>query len=220
MLLSSPQENKYKLLIYDLSLKNADGLNMLHSLKEEGIELPPVLMLQQGASFERSLLEQGISGRGQPLPASRRLLLRNTMELLKLSCEIEDKSRQKTDLKLPPIKILVAEDNLANQNLIRHFFKNTGISLVMAADGGQALKLVNNDNYDIILLDMEMPVMDGYEFLSKFREYEAENSKKQNRHNRPDRPCFTGIQGKVHCKRCGRIHVQTHQKGCSDPERP
>ncbi len=177
-LLHSAQEQKYRLLIYDLSLKNSEGLRLLHTLKAEGIELPPVLMLQQGAGFDRKLLEQGITGRGQPLPVSRRLLLRNTMELLNLSHKNGQSPEERHEFKLPAMRILVAEDNLSNQDLIRHFFKNTGVNLVMTGDGRQAMKLTSNNYFDIILLDMEMPIMNGYEFLDKFRK-EEENSGKR-----------------------------------------
>lgn len=176
MLLSSPQENKYKLIVYDLNFKNAQGLKLLQSLQEKGIKLPPVLMLQQGACFNKNLLDQGIAGRGQPLPASRRLLLHNIMDLLELSCELDKKSMGHDYQKLPFIKILLAEDNIPNQDLIRHFLKDTNTTLAMAANGAEGLRLALNDKFDIILLDMEMPIMDGSEFLVKFREYEKENN--------------------------------------------
>ncbi|WP_320174241.1 two-component regulator propeller domain-containing protein [Maridesulfovibrio sp.] len=176
ILLSSLLDSKYKLLIYDLSLKDAGELNLLRSLQEDGIKLPPVLMLQQGACFDKTYLEKGIEGRGQPLPTSRRLLLHNTMELLQLSCKEEQNSAFPKSHKLPPIKILLTEDNIPNRDLIRHFLKDTDTTLAMAADGAQGLKLATNDNFDIILLDMEMPIMDGPEFLVKFRNFEKENN--------------------------------------------
>ncbi len=176
ILLSSPQDDKYKLLVYDLSLKDAGGLNLLRSLQEGGIKLPPVLMLQQGACFDKKQLQQGIEGRGQPLPTSRRQLLHNMMELLELSSEHEKTTATPKFRELPPIKILLTEDNIPNRDLIRHFLKDTDITLAMAADGAQGLKLATNDHFDIILLDMEMPIMDGPEFLVKFRNYEKENN--------------------------------------------
>ncbi|WP_421903417.1 two-component regulator propeller domain-containing protein [Maridesulfovibrio sp.] len=176
ILLSSPQDDKYKLLVYDLSLKDADGLNLLHAIQKEGVKLPPVLILQQGACFDKTYLEQGIAGSGQPLPTSRRLLLHNMMELLHLSTKEEKGTANPKSQELPPIKILLTEDNIPNRDLIRHFLKDTGTTLAMAADGAQGLKLATNDNFDIILLDMEMPVMDGPEFLVKFREYEKTNN--------------------------------------------
>ncbi|NDV24895.1 hybrid sensor histidine kinase/response regulator [Desulfovibrio sp. JC022] len=176
MLISPPQEDKYKLFIYDLNLKNAQGLKLLQSLQKEGVKLPPVLMLQQGACFDKKHLEQGIAGRGQALPTSRRLLQRNVMDLLELSCKLEKKIDGPSFQELPSMKILLTEDNIPNRDLIRHFLKDTNTTLAMAADGAQGLKLAVNDDFDIILLDMEMPVMDGPEFLVNFRKHEKENN--------------------------------------------
>ena len=175
MLLHAPDESRYDLLIYDLGIRKAQGIELLRTLQDGGVKLPPVLMLQQGASFDRTLLEKGIAGRGQPLPASRRLLLHNVMELLKISSRQDGKAAISNDQELPPIKILLAEDNLPNRTLIRHFLKDTNTTLTTAINGAEGLNQAMNDNFDIILLDMEMPIMDGPGFLVKFREYEKEN---------------------------------------------
>jgi PAS domain S-box-containing protein len=64
---------------------------------------------------------------------------------------------------VPPLRILVVEDNLINQLLIRRLLEKGGHQVVIAADGQEALAHVAGDRFDVVLMDCQMPVMDGYE---------------------------------------------------------
>lgn len=69
-------------------------------------------------------------------------------------------------------KILVAEDNPTNQKLIKNLLKKLGLECEIASDGKEALDLFMKNKYDLILLDCQMPVMDGYETTIMIREHE------------------------------------------------
>ncbi len=60
-----------------------------------------------------------------------------------------------------PIKILLAEDNPVNQKLIGFYVKQAGVELVIANDGVEVLGECHRNTFDLILMDMEMPTMDG-----------------------------------------------------------
>ena len=62
-----------------------------------------------------------------------------------------------------PLKLLVAEDNLINQKLILHILNRLGYTPDMAGNGLEALEAVQKYCYDIILMDVQMPEMDGLE---------------------------------------------------------
>jgi len=67
-------------------------------------------------------------------------------------------------------KILVAEDNLPNRELIREILENSGYEVIEADDGQQALDKLATTEADLVLLDIQMPRLDGYAVLRRLRE--------------------------------------------------
>ena len=71
--------------------------------------------------------------------------------------------------------ILVAEDNEANQELIKILLTKYGLTYDLAINGLEAFKLYKKNNYDLILMDEQMPIMDGNEAVKNILQYELEN---------------------------------------------
>jgi len=71
-------------------------------------------------------------------------------------------------------KILVAEDNITNQKLIKNILNKFGLDCDIASNGQEALDLFTKNKYNLILLDCQMPVMDGYNATLAIRKYEKE----------------------------------------------
>lgn len=69
----------------------------------------------------------------------------------------------------PPMKILLAEDTPTNQLLVRHALGKRGHSVVVAGDGRTAVDLARRGKYDLILMDLQMPDMDGFEATAAIR---------------------------------------------------
>ena len=59
-------------------------------------------------------------------------------------------------------KILVAEDNIMNQHLIKHLLKTWGFEFDLVFNGVQAIEALKKQNYDLVLMDIQMPEMDGH----------------------------------------------------------
>jgi two-component system, sensor histidine kinase SagS len=66
-----------------------------------------------------------------------------------------------------PMRILVAEDNLINQGLTRRILEKAGHTVVIASNGDEALQAMTKSTFDVILMDCQMPVMDGFEATSR-----------------------------------------------------
>ncbi len=70
--------------------------------------------------------------------------------------------------------ILVAEDYLANQILVTRFLENVGCRVKMVNNGAEAIDALKQQDYDLIFMDCQMPVMDGYQAASEIRRLENE----------------------------------------------
>jgi two-component system, sensor histidine kinase and response regulator len=70
-------------------------------------------------------------------------------------------------------RILVVEDNDVNQMVAEHILKEVGYSVDLAGDGQQGVAAVLRDRYDLVLMDCQMPVLDGYQATRLIREAEA-----------------------------------------------
>jgi two-component system sensor histidine kinase/response regulator len=75
------------------------------------------------------------------------------------------------------IKILVAEDNSINIQVARFILSPLASELVFVLNGEEALIHFVNNHFDLILMDIKMPVMDGYEATQKIRLIEMERAK-------------------------------------------
>ena len=74
-----------------------------------------------------------------------------------------------TDIKLPPCKILVVDDGEANRHLLRLFLVRAGCEILEAKNGQEAIDIVLTREVDLVLMDMQMPVLDGYQATAKLR---------------------------------------------------
>jgi hypothetical protein len=70
------------------------------------------------------------------------------------------------------LRVLVAEDDPINQRLMRMMLERMGYLSATASDGREVLDVLKREHFDVLLLDMRMPVMDGYEVLESLRKRE------------------------------------------------
>lgn len=71
------------------------------------------------------------------------------------------------------VKILVVDDNEINQFVAVKMLQRWGMYVKTARDGQEALTLIGQDNYHLVLMDLDMPVMDGYESTRQIRKRES-----------------------------------------------
>lgn len=71
--------------------------------------------------------------------------------------------RSKTDNPIFNVRVLLVEDNPMNQKVARLHLEKLGCTVDIAKDGEEGVKMYFRTNYDIVFMDIQMPVMDGYE---------------------------------------------------------
>ncbi|MBL4754480.1 MAG: response regulator [Flavobacteriales bacterium] len=70
---------------------------------------------------------------------------------------------------LKGLRILLAEDNKVNQMVTKVLLQEVGVSMTIANDGAEAIKSLELSEFDVVLMDMQMPVMDGYQAMEHIR---------------------------------------------------
>jgi signal transduction histidine kinase/CheY-like chemotaxis protein/HPt (histidine-containing phosphotransfer) domain-containing protein len=71
-------------------------------------------------------------------------------------------AEQEEQVPLQKMKVLIAEDNHMNQQLVRHLMKSWSIEYNIVNNGNEAIRALQSDNYSIVLMDIQMPELDGY----------------------------------------------------------
>jgi signal transduction histidine kinase/DNA-binding response OmpR family regulator len=161
-----------QLLLLDWKMPVADGIECLAALARTRLRHPPpaVLML---TAFCRD--EVGRRLAGQQLDAAATLMKPVTPSTLLDAClaalrlpghaqrgERRDEALQQHRASLAGARILLVEDNPINQELAHDLLGRAGVVLITADNGEQALERLAHDDFDAVLMDCQMPVMDGY----------------------------------------------------------
>ncbi len=89
----------------------------------------------------------------------------------KTSMKIKLKTETETETETRKVKVLVAEDVLLNQLLIKIIIADFGFDMDIAANGKIAIELLQKNKYDIILMDLQMPEMNGFEATTYIRKH-------------------------------------------------
>ena len=102
-------------------------------------------------------------------------MLNNALALVGAgSLSTEDMPAPTPDVSVKGMSILVAEDNRTNQIVVRKVLNHAGHSITMAANGEEALEYLNTQSFDIVLMDVNMPVLNGIDATRRYLASERE----------------------------------------------
>ncbi|HYP16591.1 MAG TPA: response regulator, partial [Opitutus sp.] len=175
----------YDIALLDLEMPEMDGLTLAHAIKAEpaiaGTRLIALANLGRQLSDEQ-MREAGIAAcLVKPIKQSRLLdclvnvIGRDTAEQVftKSDAKHQETLSAETVAQRQSVRILLAEDNLVNQKVALGTLKKIGYSADVANNGLEVLDALKRTPYQVILLDCQMPEMDGFETARHIRKVEA-----------------------------------------------
>lgn len=165
------QEQPFRLFIYEQALLQDAPLDMLRRAARNDCRLVAMLSPQQWHSFSTPL---GLNVEALCKPV-RMAELRDVLESA-LVKQVDEQSRTATANEAAKSllgKILLVEDHVINQQLAQTMLTKLGLSHDLAENGKEALQQLEHNSYDLVLMDCQMPEMDGYEATRIIRQNEA-----------------------------------------------
>ena len=176
----SSGESPYDLIIIDRHMPGMDGFELAEFICNEPRLSVSKMIMMTSDSFNidtARVRKFGISGYlVKPVKKSDlKETIFKALSLAGIAAEVKVPPRQHQDIK--PLKILLVEDAENNRMLIRSYLKKMPFMLEEAQDGQVGLEKYKTGSYDIVLMDMQMPVMDGYTATREIRSWEKETGR-------------------------------------------
>jgi two-component system, sensor histidine kinase and response regulator len=164
----------FALTILDMHMPGMDGLQLAGAIQQRpDFSDTPLMMLTSTASdvTESERQATGIL-RFLNKPVRRADLLRVLCSILAPAVpRIDAPTAASVDAALSlPRRVLVVEDNLVNQQVANAMLRSLGMQVTLASNGQQAVELVQSCDFDLVLMDCQMPVMDGFQATAAIRQ--------------------------------------------------
>jgi len=167
-------DNQYDLILTDMQMPFMDGIRLSENIRERHPRIPIILLSSVGDEYKKH--NQQLFSAIMTKPIKQQVMYRHILSGL------EHRSWSPADggstpSRLPgqmavelPMQILIAEDNVINQQVILYILQKLGYSPTMVDNGLEAVDAASNKAFDIILMDLQMPGMDGLEATRLIRQ--------------------------------------------------
>jgi signal transduction histidine kinase/DNA-binding response OmpR family regulator/HPt (histidine-containing phosphotransfer) domain-containing protein len=170
------QLDPYDVLLIDAAMPDLDGIDTLHRIAEDAelAAVPAVLMVTAySREHDKDVIEQTRHMPFLDKPANPQQLRNAVLSALGL-----ETSQQMAASSAPPSLaiqrirnacVLVVDDNSINQQVASEILQRAGVKVDLAASGEEAARMIDAGAYDAVLMDIQMPDMDGYQSTALIR---------------------------------------------------
>jgi signal transduction histidine kinase/CheY-like chemotaxis protein/ligand-binding sensor domain-containing protein len=166
-------EKDIQLVITDMEMPEMDGVGLARSIQNSANPLPIIMLSSIGDETRKKFprLFRSILTK----PAKQHQLYKSIITELRNQTEVQAPDEKNVQLLSDafsqqfPLSILVAEDNTINQKIIDRILGKLGYQADIAQTGIEVLAMIYKKNYNIILMDVQMPEMDGIEATQSIR---------------------------------------------------
>jgi CheY-like chemotaxis protein len=175
---ASSKQSPFDLVLMDWAMPGMDGIETSHRILQQSQPAPKIILVTAfGRDWPRERLREAgilIQLNKPVMPSDLHDAMIEAM-LDQGSTHAVQKSSDYTSpgLDLSPLhggRVLLAEDNMVNQEVALELLHDAGLSVDLADDGVQAVELARRNDYDLILMDVQMPNMDGITATHEIRQ--------------------------------------------------
>jgi len=166
------QGQPYDLVLLDRAMPQMSGLELVPEIKRRGLQGPALILMVAGFGHDDGVAEAMALGIRELLvkPVTASSLRRSvTRELGEKAPGASSEPVAARSIQLPRARALVVEDNEFNQQVAVELLQAMGLEVELADNGAIGLERVQQSDFDIVLMDMLMPVMDGLEATRAIR---------------------------------------------------
>jgi CheY-like chemotaxis protein len=160
----------FDVMLIDMNMPDMNGVELAKSISYKYPAIPLILM--NGGNDESYKQESSLFASVLAKPLRQYVLRDQLSAVFSRSAEGKDSNTNKLSedfSKQYPLKILIAEDNMVNQKLAMKILGKLGYQPALANNGKEALEMVSSEQFDVILMDVQMPEMDGLEATRMMR---------------------------------------------------
>ncbi|MBW2584039.1 MAG: response regulator, partial [Deltaproteobacteria bacterium] len=179
---AASKDKPFELVIMDWKMPGMDGIEASKRIKDhKGLsKIPPIILVTAYGREEVMQQAEQVGLEGILLkPVNSSMLFDTIMQAFGEAVPETSRIAQKHEQEAEALKhirgaqLLLVEDNEINQQVAREILEGAGLNVSLANNGQEAVNAVKENNYDAVLMDVQMPVMDGYTATKTIRKWEG-----------------------------------------------